>query len=812
MSAVIRTVSRASRRLAVASPARVRTATFAAAVLGVAVVGAALTDAAPTGLTGVDEVWAGGLVAAVAYLSATARRWTWFVPAGVAAVLSGGTFATAVAAVAVLVGLYSVVTDTRSRARGALAGGLGAAALLGAGDIGFHGLTAIATAVAVLPACVSGYRFANRRARSRIRIVAGTVGVAALILLGGAVLGFMAVRSDLADGARLVDDGLAAARQAEDDRAGADLAQAARHLASADLTLSSWFVEPARLLPAIGPNIDAVETLAEESSRVATVASSAADDADVDSLRFIGGRLDPQAVADMEEPVADSVAAVEGLADTVEDVQLSPWLVAPLADRIDRLSGQVGDAVPDGEAAVAAIRNAPWLLGVDAPRRYLVLFTTPVEARGRSGFPGNYAELVVDDGQLSMPRFGRISELELGGIPGPQRSLTTPEDLVARYDRFDVRTTWRNLTMSPDMPSIAVAAKELYPQSGGSPIDGVIAIDPTGLAGLLRYTGEVQVPGVAAPLDEDNAAEFLQFRQYVQFPEVSERVDVLETVARTTFERLTSADLPSPRALAETLDPLVDGGHIQFAPYDVETFMYFDSLGLTGRMPDVTGDALAVTTSNAGGSKIDLFLRRETRYDVAWDPSTGATTGTVTVALTNEAPATGLPDYVIGNVIGLPTGTNRSFLSVYSPLAMTGARIDGQPAALGSEVELERNVYSTFVDIPPGGTVTVEVDVSGTALAGPMYVLDLAQQPLVMPEQFTLNVTAGGELGIAGGIGNAADAESGRLAIDGRSVSWEGPLDRRMTVMMAASEDAEAMQAEVDAVLAGETPPSQQDD
>ena len=35
----------------------------------------------------------------------------------------------------------------------------------------------------------------------------------------------------------------------------------------------------------------------------------------------------------------------------------------------------------------------------------------------------------------------------------------------------------------------------------------------------------------------------------------------------------------------------------------------------------------------------------------------------------NTAPATGYPDYVIGNIIGLPTGTNRTLLSVYSPLA-----------------------------------------------------------------------------------------------------------------------------------------------
>jgi hypothetical protein len=44
------------------------------------------------------------------------------------------------------------------------------------------------------------------------------------------------------------------------------------------------------------------------------------------------------------------------------------------------------------------VRVVPAIFGGEEESRWLVAFTTPVEARGRSGFVGNYAELTaVDD-------------------------------------------------------------------------------------------------------------------------------------------------------------------------------------------------------------------------------------------------------------------------------------------------------------------------------------------------------------------------------------------------------------------------------
>ena len=55
--------------------------------------------------------------------------------------------------------------------------------------------------------------------------------------------------------------------------------------------------------------------------------------------------------------------------------------------------------------------------------------------------------------------------------------------------------------MTPDFPwHRASAVAELYPQSGGQQIDGVLSVDPAGLAAMMRYTGPIEVPELREPL------------------------------------------------------------------------------------------------------------------------------------------------------------------------------------------------------------------------------------------------------------------------------------------------------------------------
>ena len=139
--------------------------------------------------------------------------------------------------------------------------------------------------------------------------------------------------------------------------------------------------------------------------------------------------------------------------------------------------------------------------------------------------------------------------------------MTRPADYLARYGRFGATTKagaadpefWDNVTMSPDLPSVAEVIAQLYPTSGGTKIDGVITIDPEGLRALLAITGPVKAQRSGLTLDRTNVVSFLLRDQYLQFPnDDPARKDALADVAATAMSALLTGAAPNPAQLAGT--------------------------------------------------------------------------------------------------------------------------------------------------------------------------------------------------------------------------------------------------------------------
>jgi hypothetical protein len=443
------------------------------------------------------------------------------------------------------------------------------------------------------------------------------------------------------------------------------------------------------------------------------------------------------------------------------------------------VQAELADARPDAALAADAVRLVPAIFGGDGPCHWLVAFVTPVEARGRTGFMGNFAELTAVDGQVDMTRFGRSSELEAGGTPGIDRTISGPQDYVDRWGRFAPAATWRNITMSPDFPAVGQVMAELYPQSGGEQVDGVIAVDPIGLAALMTFTGPVPVEGLAQPLTADTAAPFLLRDQYTALPDTGDRVDALESLARGTFDRLTSGDLPGPRQLADALSAVVAGGHLHAYATDPAQQRLFAAIGVDGAMADLHGgDGLGVVTNNATGNKVDLFLHRDVAYDATWDPATGDVSAAATVTLTNGAPGAGLPGSVIGSplpaAIRPPPGTNRTYLSIYTPWVLDRALVDGAPVAIERQREADRYAYSLFLDVPPGGgTRTVTLELRGQVADPDAYRLALSSQPLVDPDAVSVSVQVAGDRPLRA---------HGPLGLDGRTATASAQVAQDTTV------------------------------
>jgi hypothetical protein len=96
-------------------------------------------------------------------------------------------------------------------------------------------------------------------------------------------------------------------------------------------------------------------------------------------------------------------------------------------------------------------------------------------------------------------------------------------------------------------------------------------------------------------------------------------------------------------------------------------------------------------------------------YTVTADGATNTAAAQLVVSLTNTAPSAGEPDYVIGNLIGLPDGSNRTWVSIYSRLPVTDVRLDDRPVAVEIGREAGYFVTSAFVTLGPGETTTLSV-------------------------------------------------------------------------------------------------------
>ncbi len=380
--------------------------------------------------------------------------------------------------------------------------------------------------------------------------------------------------------------------------------------------------------------------------------------------------------------------------------------------------------------------------GGDGPRRYLLAVANTAEMRGSGGMILSYGVLEGRDGVLDLVAFGDIDEL---AVPGPVSADLAPADYVARWGGFDPLSRFRQANLSGDFTVIAPVLEALYSSASGLPVNGVIQVDPHGLAAILEGVGPVVVPEVGE-VRADNVVEITLNTAYFQFPDVEQRTDVLGDVAEAAFRRLVDGDFPSLRPLATALVGAVDGRHLLMRDATSSGQASVTAFGADGAYPPVDGpDAVALTVQNLAGNKLDYYL--DTSLRLTGERPVGEL-GTVEaeITLSNGAPA-GLtaPTYIFGpgpGTAGLPAGTLRSLVTLYLPLGATleGAAGDATVEPASSGTEDGRPYVSFIVDVPAADARTVSLTLQLAPRADGDYQLLAIPSPRVRPTTFAVDL------------------------------------------------------------------------
>lgn len=744
-------------------------------VLG-ALVGIFASDAQPAGIALADGVYRAGFAALLVWFAARSRRWTWGVLSAVAVVVSLSLLHQVLAVAAVALNAVAVTKNRRSPQLGSIVALLCLPALLNQGPGPLWRLTggavddpfatsALITVLATAPIFRTGWRTISRRRRRTIRkyVKRASLALGSLIAIS-TLLTALALPSMLR--------GLEELQFAADSATEGDLADATQRFAIAEsewsranfIVAGPWTL-PARLTPIAGQNIRAAQVVTGQASALAKAAGAVTERTSPDAL-VVDATVDIEQI-DRISPAFDALAATLERAETRIVGISNPWLVPPVAERVNRANEVLAPSAGVIGASAEGLHVARDLLGGREPSNVLVMFTTPAEARGSGGFVGSWALVRGDQGRLEIDRYYRSRELN-ALLASQGAVLNADADYTNRYQQFSIERHIQDVTISPDFPSVAPVAADLFEQATGIPVDAVISMDPLVIQQLTAFTGRLESNGFS--VSGSNAARALLVDQYVAFDDDEAlREETLVDLTNQLSDALLE-NPPDPLAFATELAPLAEQDRINLWLADDPESQTTSRLGLSGRFPAAGDDLLAIVHQNAGQNKIDSFLTRAVDIRTVLHPADREVSHEVTLTLDNSAPSTDLPAAILGsNDQGLESGTNRMLLSVYSRHTVVEARLNGELVPVQPEFEFGLPVYSLVINLAPSEFATLELQIEGELSSDHRYAMSLGAQPLSTADRASWHLRADDGSRVLAPEGWSASADG---------VRWSGDIDK----------------------------------
>jgi len=571
------------------------------------------------------------------------------------------------------------------------------------------------------------------------------IGAVVLVLVLGTVplvLDVPDVTDTMDRGRVAAQQGLAAARAGDAITAQMEFRQAAAEFGDARDQLGSAKYQAARLVPGVAPNLRAARALAEIGYDLASNGVGVTSAVDPDALTVVDGTIPIDEVRRVTPALVQGADTLERSLARLDDVAEEPYLLSPVRDAVSTVHKELARGAREARNTAAAVELAPAIFGADgAERRYLLVVQNPAENRGTGGLIGSYGILTASDGNVDVGRLLRTGVWNANTEANGDPDYTAPTDYVKRYGQFRPQFNLQNVNLSPDFPTVGTVLETLAPEAGMGTVDGVLAVDPQGLAALLQLTGPVDVPGWPEPITAENVVDVTLSEAYAAFANTPERADFLGDVAQAVVDEATSGELGSPARVAQVLGKAAHQGHLVLSFTRPGEQRLAGELRADGAMA-TAGDTLHVTDANFGGNKLDYYLVRNLDYRLEVRPDASgrgaAATGALDVHFENTAPDDGLPRIVAGPYEGAPAGRfqegeNVSYVSVYTPLGLEGSTLDGQAVPMSAGEELGVQVYSTIVRLLAGQARTLQMDLAGRIEMdrGGWYELALGSQPMV---------------------------------------------------------------------------------
>ncbi len=200
------------------------------------------------------------------------------------------------------------------------------------------------------------------------------------------------------------------------------------------------------------------------------------------------------------QPAMTSFAANIDRAEADRQTLDTPALSPRLQSIIERFDA----AYPLLRSGVQIARVAPELLGADRPRSYLIILQNEEELRPTGGFISAVGRITLDAGKIVTLTVNDASQVD---------NFTKPYgEPPAPFQNFMGIQLWlfRDSNWSPDFPTAARKAIELYTYTQGGTFDGVIALDQTVVEALIDGLGSLTVDAAQPPLTASTIRAYMR--------------------------------------------------------------------------------------------------------------------------------------------------------------------------------------------------------------------------------------------------------------------------------------------------------------
>ena len=414
------------------------------------------------------------------------------------------------------------------------------------------------------------------------------------------------------------------------------------------------------------------------------------------------------------------------VAESLRQVNASS-LPAPYETMFTQLQQSILPPLVDTVRSLSLVNFiSPELSGGTEPKRYLFVFQDDYELRASGGFMGSFALVDVVNGKIKNIEFPGGGTYDLKGALTVQEKPPQPLSLVASRWEFQDANWWS------DWPTSAQKIAWFYAHSGGSSVDGVVAVDTQFMRSLLTITGPISLAKYGVTIDKDN---------FVQ--QLFEEVEVNYDHAKNTPKQILADLLPvmldrvAQKATSDGFDLL---NALRSALAEKHVLVYSDNknveralteLGWAGELParSVGSDSLSVVHTNIAGQKTDGVITNAVTHGVQISQG-GSLVVTVSVTRTHHG-VKGMPFTGVRNVdylrVYVPQGSQivnaEGFESIDPMLFKTPQRYTTEDPDLKPEREgyvdrgrnltvyneLQRTVFAGWLTVDPGAEKTVTI-------------------------------------------------------------------------------------------------------